>query len=132
MGFVRVTPTPATVGAVRSVLRDDLAALPESVREDVALVASELLGNALRHGSSLADGRLAVAWGVSSLGVEIAVTDGGGDTFPLVGEAQPTEVGGRGLSIVASVAARWGVERHGRQTTVWAVIPVRTPHLARA
>ena len=124
MGSVRVAPTPASVRSVRSALREDLAVLPEPVREDVALVASELLGNALRHASSLPDGQLAIDWGLGDLGVEISVTDGGGPTRPAVLDAGPTETGGRGLSIVESVAARWGVERRGTQTTVWAIVPV--------
>lgn len=124
MGSVRVAPTPSSVGTVRSALRKDLAVLPEAVREDVALVASELLGNAVRHAASLSDGQLAVDWGVGELGVEISVTDGGGATTPAVLDAAPTSIGGRGLSIVESVAARWGVERRGAQTTVWAVVPV--------
>jgi anti-sigma regulatory factor (Ser/Thr protein kinase) len=117
---------------VRSLLRTDLARLPEAVREDVALVASELLGNALRHAGSLPDGRLAVEWGVGELGVEISVTDGGSATTPEVVTTAPTSTGGRGLSIVESVTARWGVEHHGVQTTVWAVVPMSTPRLATA
>ena len=124
LGSVRVAPTPASVRSVRSALREDLAVLPEPVREDVALVATELLGNALRHASSLPDGRFAVDWGMGEFGVEIAVTDGGGSTTPAVLDPGPTETGGRGLSIVESVAARWGVEHSGTQTTVWAVVPV--------
>lgn len=124
MGSVRVAPTAASVGSVRSALREDLAVLPEPVREDVALVATELLGNALRHASSLPDGQFAVDWGLGELGVEIAVTDGGGATTPGVLDAGPDATGGRGLTIVESVAARWGVEHHGAQTTVWAVVPV--------
>jgi serine/threonine-protein kinase RsbW len=122
---VRVAPTPASVGYLRTVLRDDLAVLPERVREEVALVASELLGNAVRHAKALDDGQLAIDWGVGEYGVEIAVTDGGGSTLPVVREPGPTETRGRGLSIVASLAARWGVEQHGSGTTVWAVVPVR-------
>jgi two-component sensor histidine kinase len=106
--------------------------LPEPVREDVALVATELLGNAVRHAASLPDGRLAVDWGVGELGVEISVTDGGGATRPAVLEAALTSTGGRGLSIVESVATRWGVEQRGAQTTVWAVVPVGTPRLTPA
>lgn len=132
MGSVRVAPTPASVRTVRSVLRHDLAVLPEPVREDVALVATELLGNAMRHATSLNDGQLAVDWGVGETGVEIAVTDGGGPTEPVASEAAPTSTGGRGLSIVASLAAQWGVERDGVHTTVWAVVPVRERQLARA
>jgi anti-sigma regulatory factor (Ser/Thr protein kinase) len=112
------------VGYVRAVLRDDLAVLPELVREEVALVASELLGNAVRHARALDDGQLVIDWGVGEYGVEIAVTDGGGSTQPMVSEPAPTEIGGRGLSIVATLAARWGVEQHGALTTVWAIVPL--------
>jgi anti-sigma regulatory factor (Ser/Thr protein kinase) len=117
-------PTAASVGYVRAVLRDDLAVLPEPVREEVALIASELLGNAVLHARALDDGQLAVAWGVGEHGVEIAVTDGGSPTQPRIGEPASTDTGGRGLSIVATLAARWGVEQHDSSTTVWAVVPL--------
>jgi anti-sigma regulatory factor (Ser/Thr protein kinase) len=120
------------VGTVRSALRKDLAVLPEPVREDVALVASELLGNAVRYAASLPDGQLAVDWGVGELGVEISVTDGGGVTTPAILDAALTSTGGRGLTIVESVAARWGVEHRGAQTTVWAVVPMNAHRLTPA
>lgn len=124
MSSVRVAPTPASLSYLRSLLRNDLAVLPEPVREDVALVASELLGNALLHARALGDGNLAVDWGVGQDGVEIAVTDGGSASAPRVCEPGPTATGGRGLSIVESLAAQWGVERGSDRTTVWAVVPV--------
>lgn len=130
MGSARVAPAPASVGAVRTLLRDDLAALAEPVREDVALVASELICNAIRYGRVLPDGRIAIDWRVGKHGVEIAVTDGGGSTEPAAVEPGPTAIGGRGLSIVASVAKRWGVDRHSDGVTVWAVVPRRTRTLA--
>lgn len=130
MGFVRVPARPSSVAEVRSVVRTDLAVLPESVREDVALVVSELLGNAMRHGSSLEDGRLAVEWAMADDGVEIAVVDGGGPTVPMIEQPAPTEIGGRGLSIVATLARQWGVEHDGRRTKVWAVVPLQLPRLA--
>lgn len=124
---LRVAATPASLGYVRAVLRDDLAVLPEPVREEVALVATELLGNAVRHAQALDDGHLSIAWGVGEYGVEIAVTDGGGPTEPAAQQAGPTETRGRGLTIVESLAARWGVERHDSSTTVWAVVPFTDP-----
>lgn len=132
MGSVRVAATPSSVGAVRLVLRRELAVLPDPVREDAELVVSELLGNAMRHGKSLGDGNLAVSWGVGDKGVEIAVTDGGGPTLPVVADPGPTETTGRGLSIVSRVAAQWGVERHESETTVWAVVSMHARPLAHA
>jgi serine/threonine-protein kinase RsbW len=106
------------------VLRDDLAVLPEMVREEVALIATELVANAVLHARALEDGQLAIAWGVGEHGVEIAVTDGGSPTQPMVAEPGSTDTRGRGLAIVATLAARWGVEQHDSSTTVWAVIPL--------
>jgi anti-sigma regulatory factor (Ser/Thr protein kinase) len=105
------------------VLRDDLALLPELVREEVALIATELVGNAVLHARALEDGQLAIAWGVGEYGVEISVTDGGSPTEPLIAEPGSTDTRGRGLAIVATLAARWGVEQHDSWTTVWAVVP---------
>jgi serine/threonine-protein kinase RsbW len=121
---LRVAPTPASAGYVRAVLRDDLAVLPEPVREEVALIATELLGNAVLHARALDDGQLTIAWGVGEHGVEISVTDGGSPTEPMIAEAASTDTSGRGLSIVATLAARWGVEQHNSSTTVWAVVPL--------
>jgi anti-sigma regulatory factor (Ser/Thr protein kinase) len=106
------------------VLRDDLAVLPELVREEVALIATELLGNAVLHARALEDGQLAIECGVGEHGVEISVTDGGSPTQPAVAESDSTDTRGRGLSIVATLSARWGVEQHASSTTVWAVVPL--------
>ncbi len=100
---------------MRAVLRDDLAVLPEPVREEVALVATELLGNAVLHARALDDGQLAIAWGVGEYGVEISVTDGGRRPSRSVAEPGATDTRGRGLAIVATLAARWGVEQHVRR-----------------
>ena len=119
-----MAPSPASVGYVRAVIRDDLAVLPEPVREEIALIATELLGNAVLHARALDDGQLSIAWGVGEYGVEVAVTDGGAPTRPVVAEPGSTDTSGRGLSIVATLAARWGVEQHDSSTTVWAVVPL--------
>ena len=94
------------------------------MREEVALVATELLGNAVLHARALDDGQLSIAWGVGEYGVEVAVTDGGAPTRPVAAEPDATDTSGRGLSIVATLAARWGVEQHASSTTVWAVVPL--------
>jgi serine/threonine-protein kinase RsbW len=117
-----IAPGPAQM---RMILREDLAVLPAEVTEDAAVVVTELLGNAIRHARSLDDGTFAVTWGVGELGLEISVTDGGSRSAPHVEDAAPTSTHGRGLSIVEHLTAQWGVEHHGSQTTVWAIVPVR-------
>lgn len=125
MHTIRVPAVASGAAALRSAIRSDLAVLPPDVVEDAALIGTELLGNALRHARSLDDGTFTVSWGVGDVGLEIAVTDGGGTSTPHVATAGPTATSGRGLSIVEQLAADWGVEHHGRQTTVWAIVPLR-------
>ena len=44
------------------------------------MVASELLGNAIRHASPLEDGRVRLRWQVRGGVVDLEVTDGGSRT----------------------------------------------------
>jgi hypothetical protein len=86
--------------------------------------------------------------------VAVAVSDGGGETVPIVNEPTNRSIGGRGLGIVARLSLRWGVcvddaqwesdppangqaaakaEKNGHwpsdrgpgEHTVWAEVPVR-------
>src|SRR4051812_29397738 len=47
------------------------------VCEDAALVVSELVGNAVRHGRAMRGGRLRVGWRYDGSDLLIEVTDGG-------------------------------------------------------
>jgi anti-sigma regulatory factor (Ser/Thr protein kinase) len=85
--------------------------------EDIKLLVSELVTNAVRHQSERGAIEMAVA--VRNRHVRVEVTDpGGGFDKPTVGEPPPDEIGGRGLLIVDRVASRWGVTP-GRPTRVW-------------
>jgi anti-sigma regulatory factor (Ser/Thr protein kinase) len=113
----------------RRALRSRLfaAGLPDAVREDVELVAAELLGNAVRHARAIDDGvRLAIA--CTPQVVEIRVTDGGSEQTLSVPAPSSTRRGGRGLRIVERLCSDWGVVDHddGRRT-VWARLPVARP-----
>ena len=41
--------------------------------------------------------------------IEVAVSDGGGPTVPMVNKPAANALGGRGLGIVDRLALRWGV-----------------------
>jgi two-component sensor histidine kinase len=102
-----------------------VVALTDEVKPDLvadaAAVAAELIGNAVRHAAPLPGGVIRVAWRIFSSGaVEIRVTDGGSTAPPQVREAEPEAIDGRGLTIVAALATRWGFERDGLGQTVWA------------
>lgn len=121
---VRVPADPANVAFIRSCIGRELRGFPgglsSDLADDVELVISELVGNAMRHASALADGTIRASWSVTSEQVELAVTDGGSGNVPALRAAGPGDTGGRGLSIVSCLARRWGVRQEADGTTVWA------------
>jgi serine/threonine-protein kinase RsbW len=127
--MVTVRHEPTSAGEVRRALTDDLSrrGLPDDVVDDAALLASELVGNSVRHAYPLPGGVLRVGWEVEAGRVVLRVTDGGGREAPHVRDAGPRDVRGRGLAIVDSLAADWGVDRSekdaGPVSTVWAELP---------
>ena len=76
----------------------------EAFRERVALVASELVANAVLHGA----GPVRMALAVDPGRVTLSVGDAGAG--PVTPRVVPLDaLGGRGLGIVASVSDCWGV-----------------------
>lgn len=107
---------------VRHQFQDWLGALgsPPEVVEDARLVLTELVGNAVRHAKPLADGTMLVSWEQADHAVEIAVTDGGATTVPHIVDAGVSDLAGRGLMIVESIAAKWWAESTPSRSTVHA------------
>lgn len=93
-------------------------------REDARLVMSELVGNSVRHGQPLPNDTLQVSWRVISGELLLSVTDGGAPTKPQQRSAGVSDLGGRGLSIVASIALDWWVESTKSRSTVHARLNV--------
>lgn len=98
---------------------------PVSRAEDARLVLSELMGNSLRHARPLPDGQISVGWREHAGLLRVTVTDGGSLTRPRERHAGEMSTEGRGLTIVQSLARRWGVESGNTTTTVWAEVDVR-------
>jgi anti-sigma regulatory factor (Ser/Thr protein kinase) len=117
---------PTSVAAVRREIAEDLMnnGVQQDRVEDVALVASELVGNAVRHTEHGPDGDLDVAWTVTTTTVLVSVSDASA-AEPRMRIPTTNEPAGRGLSIVDALASKWGVERlrHGKR--VWARVPIR-------
>jgi anti-sigma regulatory factor (Ser/Thr protein kinase) len=118
--------TPESAAVARRQLVDWLASLParDERLDDARLVISELVGNAVRHARPLADGTMKVTWKASPDALDIAVTDGGALTTPEVVDAGVSDLAGRGLTIVETLAERWWVEATRSRTTVHAVLPL--------
>lgn len=80
---------------------------------DLALVASELVANAVAHGQ----GEISLAVRIDGDRVLGEVVDEGGGFERDMRECGPDDVSGRGLHIVDVLSSRWGV--HEGTTHVW-------------
>ncbi|MEY9892445.1 serine/threonine-protein kinase RsbW [Catenulispora sp. MAP12-49] len=88
-----------------------------------ALVADELAGNAIKHTASGAPGgEFVLRLARYGNRCRVWVDDQGGPTTPSVCAADDHDEAGRGLTIVAMLSARWGVEGDEHARSVWAEI----------
>ncbi|MBF9069399.1 SpoIIE family protein phosphatase [Streptacidiphilus fuscans] len=111
--------SPRSVGEARELATEQLAAwgLAELV-DDVALVVSELVTNAVRH----ADGPVLLRL-IRDRALICEVSDDS-STAPHLRRALDTDEGGRGLFITAQLSERWGVRPARRGKTIWAELPL--------
>ena len=108
-----------------SLARATLAAVAHPSREvadDVMLLTSEVVTNAIRHsGSAPHDVIVRVETGEDAIHVEVL---NAGASFDPEVPADPSPSGtGLGLFLVDRLASRWGVEREGGRTKVWFDVP---------
>jgi anti-sigma regulatory factor (Ser/Thr protein kinase) len=88
--------------------------------DEAVLLVSELFGNSVRHSGSAASGQtVTVAVQASSCLVRVEVTDRSGPGVPRLCSPGGDGEGGRGLELVARLAARWGWRRRGGRTVTW-------------
>lgn len=111
---------PESAGRVREALESwlDHRGSAEQVVDAARLVATELVGNAVRHASPLGNGTVLVRWQEEDSALVLSVCDGGGPSQPAQVEAAPDAVGGRGLVIVDALSSTWWVEHTSRLHTV--------------
>jgi two-component sensor histidine kinase len=94
--------------------------LPDDVAEVSALLANELVANAIAHG----EGSISLSMEIRSDCVRVAVTDEGAG-LPVHRESTPTAESGRGLSIVDALATSWGVDPAAPGKSVWFELVMR-------
>lgn len=78
--------------------------VPDTVREDVVLIASELVTNAVRSGAT----HIEIDLRLSRKRLLLVVDDDGAG-WPTLLEADDEAIGGRGLAIVDHLADEWEV-----------------------
>jgi anti-sigma regulatory factor (Ser/Thr protein kinase) len=113
---------PAEPGAVSAARRALLALngeLPSSIRDDVLLLVTELVSNAVRHAEPGADRALRVELRRRRQMVRVAVFDGGSGFTAEAPQATRDESGGWGLFLVDQIADRWAVTQTASGTCAW-------------
>ncbi|NED95324.1 ATP-binding protein [Phytoactinopolyspora alkaliphila] len=127
----RILELPSKVSSVpeaRHTVSDDLrnSGVPQAVVDNVLMVVTELVTNAVRHAEPLrfSDTRRGVRlrWIVIDHHVLIDVTDGGGPDQPRLRRAATADPEGRGLAIVDALARDWSVRSTNGEVTVQAVV----------
>jgi anti-sigma regulatory factor (Ser/Thr protein kinase) len=125
VGLLAVAHDPASAAVVRRSVSADLVGrgVNQECIDDVVLVASELVGNAVTHAPARIDAELGISWDVEPDCVVVRVLDGSPE-LPRRRTTNDTDTRGRGLFIVAALARDWGVRRTDRGKQVWARIPI--------
>jgi anti-sigma regulatory factor (Ser/Thr protein kinase) len=121
--LLALEPRAESARLARQALADQ--GLPEDVEHTVALLATELVGNAVRHAGLRSDQRIVLFALLSGdfARVELADPGPGFDPDALDGE-------GYGLRLVDKLASSWGVDRQ-KGCRVWFEIDRRTRRFGR-
>lgn len=112
MFIVVLPPTPRSVGVARWLIQEWCAPwvrgeeVPEDTVDAALLLSSEVITNAVVHGSGMVHVGLTRV-GRSSLRIEVS-DDGGG--MPLIGAQRDDAESGRGMAMVELMSSRWGTD----------------------
>jgi anti-sigma regulatory factor (Ser/Thr protein kinase) len=109
--------TPRSVVVARRVLRELLGVwgAPQD-RADAELLTTELVANVVDHVGG--DQGMTLEVDLAEDWLRIAVVDGSA-VRPVVRELSAVRSRGRGLQMVAAIAARWGVDDHHGGKRIW-------------
>jgi serine/threonine-protein kinase RsbW len=119
---------PCDVASIRSARRlaTDFAEdrLSDVKLDQLVLMVSEVVSNAMRHGSPEADGNIGLRLEGDQDALRVVVTDGGEDFAYDPGSIEDARNRHLGLVLVDRLADRWGLSLDGK-TAVW--LEVDTP-----
>jgi anti-sigma regulatory factor (Ser/Thr protein kinase) len=123
LGVIHLAGSPESVSHAREYVKAKLGERHPAL-DDVVLLVSELVTNAVVHSDSKNDGTVTLALADHQELVHVDVVDAGAETAPHVGGDVLAE-GGRGLMLVDLIAHRWNVHEDGHGRTVWFEVKYR-------
>ena len=123
--LLALEPRPESARLARRALASN--GLHEDVEHTVTLLATEVVGNAVRHAGLRGDQRIVFFARLAADFARVEVADQG-EGF----DAQEVETEGFGLRLLAKLASRWGVDCTDRGCKVWFEVDRRSGRFSRA
>ena len=114
-----LTEERGAAAAARQALREGNGMLPAAIRDDVLLLVTELVTNAVRHAGAGPERPLRLQLLRGPRWVVVAVGDRGSGFTWHPSPPRGNESGGWGLFLVDQIADSWGVECTTSGTRVW-------------
>jgi anti-sigma regulatory factor (Ser/Thr protein kinase) len=114
-----VTASPAAASLARRALECSAETLLERLGRDGILLLTELVTNAVIHGSSSPEDEVSVEIRESTASVRVEVRDDGAGFTWRPPPEEPGRVSGYGLVLVEAIADRWGIDTSSGRTCVW-------------
>jgi len=118
LGRLTIPGRPERVREARAFAAKALGDLHPAL-DNVVLLTSELVTNAVTHSRSHRGGAVQVVIVESEGGVRVEVSDQGSELSAPVVRSEVFASDGHGLFLVQSLADQWGYVRDDNQTTVW-------------
>ena len=115
---VRFERGPTSASAARNALLALDERLESELLDDIRLLVSELVTNAIRHAATADGGEVGLDVSIKGESVRVEVADPGDGFEPAPRDKAMTKPGGWGLYLVDRIADRWGVVRNSL-TRVW-------------
>jgi anti-sigma regulatory factor (Ser/Thr protein kinase) len=123
--LLALEPRPESARLARRALAT--SGLHEDVEHTVTLLATEIVGNAVRHAGLRADQRIVFFARLSEDFARVEVADQGEGFDP-----DKVQTEGFGLRLLAKLASRWGVDCNERGCKVWFEVDRRSGRFRRA
>ena len=117
-------PAGATAPALARATITAVAHPPPEIADDVILLTSEVVTNAIRHAGSAPLDDVIIRVETSDVAFHVEVLNPGPSFDPQVPTTPSPSGTGLGLFLVDRLAVRWGVDREGARTKVWFDVPV--------